>query len=442
MEIENGTKKKQILLSNLVKLPSTIKYHQIEDKHLFIAPYNPSWIVTNDIGAVMLSPLSQGYTVGEAIDFAVNQLNIDRTKALDEMKILLNEIEAKAFYQDGQAFETAPKIEMGSLQLFLTRSCNLQCIHCYMDGGCALENELSLEEWKKVIDLFTEMYGKGWVTLSGGEPLSRPDFFEIAEYAKNKGHNIYLLTNGTLIKDAKMAGRIAQLVDDIQISLDGASREITDRIRGDGVFDQVLNAIELLKQEKKRIKLAFVVLPENIADLEKNLVPLVTSFQYKAISINIDDRPTKMGRANEFLPDNYRMPIKNRQTIDNIMKQIHEKGWGNRPTGLLNRKLLNCGIGNGFSVDANGDVYPCPMPIAKFGNLRHDDLQKLAMKINNLQAETSVENMKMCRDCDLKYICVGGCRILGFEETGDFLIPDCNENSKKIIFFRMIDRWI
>ncbi|NIM13775.1 MAG: radical SAM protein [Candidatus Aminicenantes bacterium] len=442
MEPKPTGKTKEIAFSSRIELPLKITYRQVEDKHLFIAPHNPTWIVTNDIGAFMLSPLREGYTIQDVLNFSVSQLGLTREKSLAEMKDLLMEIEARGFYRNIPPREVNPKDNLPSLQLFITRSCNIRCIHCYMDAGLPMDDELTLEEWKSVIDIFTDIYGKGWVTLSGGEPLCRDDFFEIADYVKKKGHHLYLLTNGTLIKDMETAKRIAQGVDDIQISLDGASREATDRIRGKGVFDKVVKAIDLMKQVDMKIKLAFMIFPENLKDLEENLVPLVLSFDYPRISINIDDRPTNLGRATQFPPGSFMSPIHYRHSIDKIMREIWAKGWAKRPTGILNHRLTTCGMGNGFTVDANGDVYPCPLPICKFGNLRQDDLVGLAKKTTRLREETSVERMEKCTDCDLKYICIGSCRILNYQVNGDFLVPSCNEQSKKIILYRMIDRWI
>jgi radical SAM protein with 4Fe4S-binding SPASM domain len=433
---------KEIDLSSRIDLPLKISYHHVEGKHLFIAPHNPSWIVTNDIGAFMLSPLKEGHTIHDAINFSISRLEIPREDALTEMTDLLTEIENRSFYRDFPRRGLKPEDKLPSLQLFITRSCNLRCIHCYMDAGPPMDVELTLGEWKSVLDVFTDIYGKGWVTLSGGEPMFRDDFFEIAEYVKKKGHHLYVLTNGTFIENIETAKRIAQWVDDIQISLDGASPETTDRIRGKGVFDKVVKAIDLMKQVEMNIKLAFMIFPEIIKDLEENLVPLVLSFDYERISINIDDRPTQLGRASQFPPESFLSPIKYRASIDKIMREIWAKGWARRPTGILNHKLTTCGIGNGFTVDANGDVYPCPLPICKMGNLHRDDLVELIKKTTRLEEETNVERMKKCEDCDLKYICIGGCRILNYQRHGNFLTPSCDEASKEIILYRMIDRWI
>jgi len=442
MNSKSKNSEKLIPLTDQILLPPKICYHHIEDKHLFIAPGIPSWIVTNDVGAFMLAPLQEGYTIGEALGFSISELDMEREEALAEMKDLLEEIEAKKFYKNTKPRELNLEESTGSLHLFLTRKCNIRCIHCYMDGGDSMADELSLEEWKSVIDVFTELYGKSVITLSGGEPLCRNDFYDIVTYAKEKEQKIYLLTNGTLIQDKETAERIAKMVDHIQISLDGASKETVDRVRGKGVFDKVVAAIKLLKPYEMKIQLAFTILPENLKDLEKNLIPFIRSLDYPKITVNIDDSPSQLGRAVNFSKDAFLMPVKARKPLNVILTQLWAHGWSKKTTGTLNKRVYNCGIGNGFSVDANGDIYPCPMPICKSGNLRRDNLIDVAKKIFLLNEETSVEHMEKCGDCELKYICVGGCRLSNYQVNGDFLMPSCTQFNKDKLYHRMIDRWI
>ena len=91
----------------------------------------------------------------------------------------------------------------------ITRACNLKCVHCYNDSGVGKPcNELSTEEAKKVLDDLGR-FGVPSVLFSGGEPLMRPDLFELIEYTRAKGLRAVISTNGTLIT-ADVAGRIKQ----------------------------------------------------------------------------------------------------------------------------------------------------------------------------------------------------------------------------------------
>ena len=102
-----------------------------------------------------------------------------------------------------------------------TRTCNLKCRHCYMSSDAKKYNdELSTEEAKRFIDDLAE-FNVPVLLFSGGEPLIRPDFFELAAYAAEKGVRPTLSTNGTLITP-EVAQRIKDIgVGYVGISLDG-----------------------------------------------------------------------------------------------------------------------------------------------------------------------------------------------------------------------------
>ena len=104
-----------------------------------------------------------------------------------------------------------------------TYRCNLKCKHCYEDAG-RRGYELSTDEAKQVVDRLSRLASIGLPALSfsGGEPLAREDFFEVAAYAKKKIPYISVASNGTLITrdNAKRLKDVG--VDYVEISLDGA----------------------------------------------------------------------------------------------------------------------------------------------------------------------------------------------------------------------------
>jgi MoaA/NifB/PqqE/SkfB family radical SAM enzyme len=112
-----------------------------------------------------------------------------------------------------------------------TRTCNLNCIHCYMDSEAKkYSGELTTEEAKQMIDDLAD-FKVPVLLFSGGEPLIRPDILELAEYAGSKGIRPTLSTNGTLIS-REVAQRIKDIgVGYVGISLDGL-REVNDKFRG------------------------------------------------------------------------------------------------------------------------------------------------------------------------------------------------------------------
>ena len=114
----------------------------------------------------------------------------------------------------------------------LTRTCNLKCIHCYTDSAAQkYPDELSTAQCKTVLDDLAAFKVPA-ILFSGGEPLVRPDVFELAEYARSLNLHVVLSTNGTLI-DAEKARRFKDLeFAYIGISLDSAIPAVHDEFRG------------------------------------------------------------------------------------------------------------------------------------------------------------------------------------------------------------------
>ena len=149
----------------------------------------------------------------------------------------------------------------------LTRRCNLTCKHCYaLSADHAYPGELTTDELFGVMDDL-KAFRVPVLILSGGEPLLRPDLFEVAARAKAMGFYTGLSTNGTLIDEA-LAERIATLgFDYVGISLDGL-RATHDRFRRlEGAFDASLAALRRLRDRGVKVGLRFTMTALNAHDL-------------------------------------------------------------------------------------------------------------------------------------------------------------------------------
>ena len=150
-----------------------------------------------------------------------------------------------------------------------TRTCNLKCRHCYMSSDARkYQDELTTEEAKRFIDDLAD-FRVPVLLFSGGEPLIRPDFFELAEYAGRKGVRPTLSTNGTLIT-REVAQRIKDLgVGYVGISLDGL-RDVNDKFRGvEGAYEKAMQGIENCVAVGQRVGLRFTINHHNILELER-----------------------------------------------------------------------------------------------------------------------------------------------------------------------------
>src|SRR6185295_15282180 len=123
----------------------------------------------------------------------------------------------------------------------LTRTCNLKCVHCYTDSDAKkYPDEVTTEQAKGVLDDLADFKVPA-VLFSGGEPLVRPDLFELAAHARSLGLHVVLSTNGTLI-DRRTADRLKALeFAYVGISLDSAIPAIHDEFRGmPGAFERTM----------------------------------------------------------------------------------------------------------------------------------------------------------------------------------------------------------
>ncbi|MGC7870945.1 putative heme d1 biosynthesis radical SAM protein NirJ1 [Desulfosporosinus sp. SYSU MS00001] len=150
-----------------------------------------------------------------------------------------------------------------------TRTCNLKCAHCYMESDAQkYTGELTTEEGKHFIDDLAD-FKSPVILFSGGEPLIRPDFFELAEYAISKGLRATLSTNGTLITP-EVAKRLKEIgVSYVGISLDGL-QDVNDKFRGkEGAFKAAMEGIQNCVAVGQRVGLRFTINHHNLQELDK-----------------------------------------------------------------------------------------------------------------------------------------------------------------------------
>jgi heme d1 biosynthesis radical SAM protein NirJ len=153
----------------------------------------------------------------------------------------------------------------------LIRRCNLACKHCYATSAdIDFDGELSTDEVFAVMDDL-KAFGVSVLILSGGEPLLRPDIYEISHRARDMGFYVGLSTNGTLIDAGNIAAIERVGYDYVGVSLDGM-RETHDRFRRkQGAFDESINGIRLCLEAGIKVGLRFTLTQDNAAELPQLL---------------------------------------------------------------------------------------------------------------------------------------------------------------------------
>lgn len=153
----------------------------------------------------------------------------------------------------------------------LIRRCNLACKHCYTTSADVdFPGELSTAEVFAVMDDL-KAFGVPVLILSGGEPLLRPDIFQVARRAKNKGFYVGLSSNGTLITEDNIE-KIADIgFDYVGVSLDGIG-DTHDRFRrSEGSFDRSLAGIRLCRERNLKVGIRYTLTQDNVQDFPRML---------------------------------------------------------------------------------------------------------------------------------------------------------------------------
>ena len=342
----------------------------------------------------------------------------------------------------------------------MTRKCNLSCTHCYIDAGpdaanASPQGELSHEEAEAFIaDLATIKIPL--LMFTGGEPLVRPDFWELAEFAKTCGLTTAMSTNGTLITP-KIAKKIkGSGIEYVGVSLDGATKETHDMIRNQpGCFDKSVKALKQCRDAGIKTGIRITVTKDNIhevgplIDLAHNLkVPrfcvywLVPSgrgggIYDKQITVDESSRIFNMllQRADELKDEGIEfLTVDAPQDGIRLLSTLKESGsreFENALT-LLQCTGDSCSAGDRVAnVDPSGNIYPCQFMQRKefrIGNVREQNFSRIWSDAGNpvlaaFRQKKSLLTGK-CGSCGYKDICGGGCRIRAYAHYGDLWADD------------------
>ncbi|RDH90563.1 MAG: heme d1 biosynthesis radical SAM protein NirJ [endosymbiont of Seepiophila jonesi] len=153
----------------------------------------------------------------------------------------------------------------------LVRRCNLMCKHCYsISADTDFPNELDTAQVFEVMEDL-KRFKVPVLILSGGEPLLRPNIFEIAHHAKEMGFYTALSTNGTLIDETNIDRIAAVGFDYLGISIDGI-RETHDQFRRkEGAYDESMHGLRLCRDAGIKVGLRFTMTQDNADELPQLL---------------------------------------------------------------------------------------------------------------------------------------------------------------------------
>ena len=294
----------------------------------------------------------------------------------------------------------------------ITYRCNLRCVHCLSSSGAQRENELNTEEAKKLIDEWAEMK-VFYVNVGGGEPMCRPDFFELMDHCLARGVGVKFSTNGSLIDDRAAAWIAARPYLDVQISLDGAGANTNDPIRGIGSYRAARRAMERLAARAVRFKINTAVTRQNLPELDQ-LYAMAKGYAAELRVTRL--RPT--GRGRDVWEKMRPTHAQNRHLYEWLLAHpdvltgdsfFHLSAYGKAVDGLN-----MCGAGSIVCcVDPVGEIYACPFLLApefSAGNVRHEGGFTHVWRNAALFAQLRSDHAGgQCQSCSAYDRCHGGC---------------------------------
>ncbi|MDH4226755.1 MAG: heme b synthase [Deltaproteobacteria bacterium] len=343
----------------------------------------------------------------------------------------------------GQTDKDGKKIWLPKLIAWeLTRSCNLDCIHCRAAARFGpYPNELTTEECKKFMDDVAS-FCKPIMIMTGGEPMLRDDIWELASYGTKIGLRMVMAPCGFLVTEETVKKMIDSGIQRVSFSIDGATEESHDNFRRvKGAFKSVMTAIENCNKLGMEFQVNTTISKHNLHELPK-ILELVISLGAKAHHPFLLV-PTGRGaelKDLEISPEDYektlswfyemreKVPIQFKPTCAphyyRIFRQGEkEKGISVTPeTHGLDAMSKGCMGGQSFAfVSHMGKVQICGFLEEECGDIRKEPFSKIWQTSPVfLEMRAWDDYNGRCGYCEYRSVC-GGCRARAFAFTGDYM---------------------
>ncbi len=331
----------------------------------------------------------------------------------------------------------------------VTYKCNLRCKHCYSTAGKPWKDELNEKEAMKALKILADA-GVTSIAFSGGEPLLRRDFFDLAKTASDYGMYVSLATNGTLLT-VENVRKLKELgIGYVQISLDG-TKKTHEEFRGiPGIYEKVIEGIKNCIKEGLVTCISTTATKINYHDVLKvmdlaeelgvqwfmlyNFIPVGRgSFE---IDLDPEEREELLRELWNRLK---RTGINFMSTAPYYARIALQEESNIIPTHFYNPHLEGklktlsefiggCGCGRFYiAMRANGDIEPCVFFQLKLANIKDfesaDDFLDFWKNNEILKDLRNKDAIEICGECRYRYVC-GGCRARAYAYYGDYMKAD------------------
>lgn len=327
----------------------------------------------------------------------------------------------------------------------VTRSCNLNCVHCRAAANCGpYPGELSSAKCLSLIDEIAAV-SSPVIILTGGEPLLRPDIFDIASYGTKKGLRMVMATNGTLVDEQAARKMLASGIQRVSISIDGKDAPSHDTFRGEyGAFAGALRGVKAIKSAGMEFQINTTITAANLGQIKDihalalnlgaaahHIFLLVPTGRGKDLAgpaiTAVDYEETLKWFHRESLSCEIQLKATCAPHYFRIMHQnkIKDAKPVKKTGGRFHESTRGCLGGISFCFISHvGQVQPCGYLELNCGNvqkLRFAEIWETSEVFCNLR--DFGKYCGKCGRCEFIRVC-GGCRARAYEATGDYLAEE------------------
>lgn len=314
-----------------------------------------------------------------------------------------------------------------SILIEVCYTCNEKCRHCFLDNHD--EKGLMLSQYKTLFNQLVDA-GTMFIILTGGEPFTRNDFMDIVREARRRYISVSIFTNGTLLTKKIIAELKSLFINEVHISLYGASSVTHDRITQiQGSFQKSVRAIKWLVECGVTTRIKSPLMKETVEEIEslKKLGhSLGAEIQFTSVITSKDDgdKCTKKLQMDDH-------------QLENILKDSEVNPMSKQSVRFGDySNCIPCDtVLNGGAIDPYGNVYPCNQMRVNGGNILNTPFGKIwqdSTIFQNLR-NVKLKDLHACKHCELFEFCTR-CPGLALLEDGDLL--GCSLSAKRLATIR------
>lgn len=410
-----------------VPLIERLAEHRVDDHYLWIAVEAGRLLVTDRTKAVAMRALVDGATPAEAGGAILTDFHLEPRQAQREVTTLLGQLMAAGLIVGSVGYTSVKKIRPHAFARFhLTQRCQLECVHCYTDSSPHLpsDGELSTERWLELVDDFADNGGEK-ALFTGGEALVHPGCLDILRRAHERGLEVTLFSNGILVPHH--IDVLREVVDIVQISLDGPDEQTHDAIRGKKSFVKAMRAIRLLLDVGVETRISTTIMLDNWDAIRRALPGLIAEFEGTSASFRISYGAMAHGRGANL--DQSLDTDAVRRFVDGLLSGVRTNDDRDVAPNAI-QKISGCGYAEQLVVAPDGVVYPCHLMSGPLGHVDDLPLAEITQYLRRTAAAFDVNHREGCSTCDLRNLCGGSCRVEDEKHTGSRLITTCGPADK------------